>query len=141
MLPGWGWKEWAIGVLLIILFVAMEGAYRAWERQHRQVVDLGEQVRQLRKPALLDERRRNVQCLLARLSASEKEALRRTVVVGQMVPDEGARYLGEHGFVSSLDILEKIVEKTQFLRRTFIGYYEVNPVFKDILEELLSSGA
>lgn len=49
LLPDWGWQVWAIGMLIILLCVAMEGAYRKWEREHRQVEILGEQLRNAEK--------------------------------------------------------------------------------------------
>ena len=48
ILPEWGWQTWLIGVLAILLFFAMEGSYRKWEREHRRVENLEAQLRQAR---------------------------------------------------------------------------------------------
>ena len=55
LLPDWRWQIWVIGVLSILLLVAMEGAYRKWDQEHRRADALKKQLQNTEKNSLLSD--------------------------------------------------------------------------------------
>jgi hypothetical protein len=83
------------------------------------------------------ERRRVAESQLEQLDELEKNLLKQLLLIGMMNEGHAVAYMHEIGCTEVREFLAPIGHKTNFLIRNFVGYYEINSMFREVLEELL----
>jgi hypothetical protein len=76
---------------------------------------------------------------LNQLDDVDRELLRALLVEGSMSEAQAQAHLFQvRGYNEVRQFLGNIEQRTNFLRRDFVGRYEINPAFTDILRRLLN---
>ena len=134
-----GLPSWTFWVAAGICFLI--ASFRAWLKEHQALEAANAEIVRLGAPRFSEERRRAAQEQLAKLNSSEHHVLRELLIRGEMLESQATEYLESLKLGRLSGWLNSISSKTSFVNRDFVGQYRVNPTFKQLLEELLSSGA
>jgi hypothetical protein len=116
----------------------VEEMNREFIREHKQTL-VKAQKSSSKADAILGQRLKQVETQYQALSGEQKTAVGRIVVLGQMTEQQMSSYLQDvRHFSGTAEVLATIERQTNFIRRTFIGHYEINPIIKDALESCVA---
>ena len=76
---------------------------------------------------------------LKRLDDLQKMLVKQLLIEGSMTEGHAVAYMHSIGCSEVREFLAPIDSTTNFLSRNFVGRYEINPAFRDVLQELLGN--
>ena len=76
---------------------------------------------------------------LKRLDDLQKMLVKQLLIEGSMTEGHAVAYMHSIGCSEVREFLAPIDGTTNFLSRNFVGRYEINPAFRDVLQELLGN--
>ena len=90
-------------------------------------------------PANAAQRKRLAESQFEQLDELQKSLLKQLLVTDMMNEGHAVAYMQSIGCTEVKECLAPIADKTNFLIRNFVGYYEINPAFREALEKLLGN--